>query len=137
MQNYQDGAIKVVNSEFYSYHLRTYSNHLRTYCSFLFLLQIGDQHADMLPNKWQNGAQCCFSMFDCRLFMFNFFVKTVCILLVSFGLIHFHKSSPTLLHAIYLLVFRMPSKWKWPETNIQDVLAYAFGFKSCSILAFW
>jgi len=51
MQNYQDGAIKVVNSEFYSYHLRTYSNHLRTYCSFLFLLQIGDQHADMLPNK--------------------------------------------------------------------------------------
>jgi len=29
MQNYQDGAIKVVNSEFYSYHLRTY-------CSFLF-----------------------------------------------------------------------------------------------------
>jgi len=26
-------------------------HHLRTYCSFLFLLQIGDQHADMLPIK--------------------------------------------------------------------------------------
>jgi len=30
--------------------------------------------------------------------------------LVSFSLIHFHKSSPTLLHGIYFLIFRMPNK---------------------------
>jgi len=42
----------------------------------------------------------------------NCFVKTICILLVSFSLIHFHKSSTTLLHGIYLLVFRMLNKWK-------------------------
>jgi len=32
--------------------------------------------------------------------------------LVSFSVIHFHKTSPTLLHGIYFLVFRMPNKWK-------------------------
>jgi len=90
----------------------------------------------MLPSKWHNGTQCCFSMFDCRLFISNFFLKAVCILLVSFSLIHFHKSSPTLLHGIYFLVFRMPNKCRYPETNMQHVLAYTFGFKSCSILAF-
>jgi len=31
-------------------------------------------------------------------------------LIVFFSLIHFHKSSPTLLHGIYFLVFRMPNK---------------------------
>jgi len=51
-------------------------------------------------------------MFDCRLFMPKFFVKTVCILLVSFSLIYSHKSSPTLLHGIYFLVIRMPNKLK-------------------------
>jgi len=39
-----------------------------------------------------------------------FFVKAVGILLVSFTLSHFHKSSPTLLQEIYFIVFRMPNK---------------------------
>jgi len=39
-------------------------------------------------------------MFEYRLFISNFFVKAGFILLVSFSLIHFHKSSPTLLHGI-------------------------------------
>jgi len=49
-------------------------------------------------------------MFNCRLFISNFFVKAVCNLLVYFSLIHFRMSSPTLLHGIYFLVFRMPNK---------------------------
>jgi len=45
------------------------------------------------PDKLENGAQCCFSKFDWRSFYLIFFVKAVCILLVSFTLNHFHKSS--------------------------------------------
>ena len=54
-----------------------------------------------------------------------FFVKAVGLLLVSFTLSHFHKSSPTLLQEIYFIVFRMPNKWKLPE-----ITRTGFGFKS-------
>ena len=75
----------------------------------------------MAPYKLQNGVQCCLNNFECRLFISKLFVKVVWILLVSFALSHFHKSSPTLLQEIYFLVFHMPNKWKWPETNMYRI----------------
>jgi len=66
----------------------------------------------------ENGAQCCSSKIDWRLFISPFFVKAVCILLVSFTLSHFHKSTPTLLQ-----VFQ-PFGWRCVECAIhheQDV----------------
>jgi len=42
--------------------------------------------------------------------LYERFVKAVFILLVSFTLSHFHKSSPTLLQEIYFLPFHMPKK---------------------------
>ena len=44
----------------------------------------------MAPDKLENCAQCCFSKFDCKLFISSF---SLCILLASFGLSHFSKSS--------------------------------------------
>jgi len=73
MQNYHDGAIKVVKQS--QHFIRTMSPPADLLqLPFFAIQQIGAQHADMLPIKWQNGAQCCFSMFDCRLFISKFFV---------------------------------------------------------------
>jgi len=66
----------------------------------------------MAPDKLENGAQCCFSKFDWRLFISKIFVKAVWILLVSFILSHFHKSSQTLLQ-----VFQ-PLDWRYVECAI-------------------
>ena len=55
------------------------------------------------PNMLQNGAQCCSSNFNSKLFRSKCFVKAVSILILSFTLSHFHKSSPTLLQEIYFL----------------------------------
>jgi len=57
----------------------------------------------MTPDKLENGAQCCFSKFDWRLFISKFFVKAVCILLVFFTLSQFHKSSLTLMQVFQAL----------------------------------
>ena len=64
MQNYYDGAIKVANSAFYSNHITT--------CGFITTSFFCYKWADMLPNKRQNGAQYCFSMFDYILFIPKF-----------------------------------------------------------------
>ena len=72
----------------------------------------------MVPDKLENGTYCCFSKLDCRLFISKSFAKAVCILLVSFTISHFHKSSQTLLH-----VFQ-PLGWRCVECAIhheQDV----------------
>jgi len=63
----------------------------------------------MAPDKIKNGAQCCFSNFDSRLFRSKFLVKLVSISRLSFILSHFHKSSHNLLQEIYL-VLHMPKK---------------------------
>jgi len=57
-------------------------------------------------------------MFDYRLFISKFFVKAVCILLVSFSLIHFHKSSPTLLYGIYQRWARIRTGSDWIRTEV-------------------
>ena len=62
----------------------------------------------------KNGAQCCFTKFDSS----KFFVKAVFILIVSFALSNFHKSSPTLLQQIYFLSCACPinesdQRWTW------------------------
>jgi len=60
-------------------------------------LENGAQHSSkMAPGKLENGAQSCFSKFDCRFCVPKLFVKAVCILLVSFTLSHFYKSTLTL-----------------------------------------
>ena len=88
----------------------------------------------MLPNKWQNGAQCCFSMFDCRLFISKFFVKAVCHLLVSFNLIHFH---PRLVQPYCIVYTSLSFACPINENNQRrtcNMYLHTFGFKSCSIL---
>ena len=65
----------------------------------------------MAPNELKNGAQCCFSNFDSRLFRSKFFVKEVSILLLYFTLSYFHKSSPNLLQKIQFLFFNMPKNY--------------------------
>jgi len=72
----------------------------------------------MVPNKLKNSSHCCFRNFEPKLVTSKFFVEAVSILLLSFILSHFHKTSPTLLQEIYFLVFRMPNKWKLPEMNM-------------------
>ena len=60
-------------------------------------------HDLQIGTRWaKNGAQCCFSNFDSRFFRCKFFVKALSMLLPSFTLSHFHKSSPNLLEEIYL-----------------------------------
>ena len=83
----------------------------------------------MVPRELKNGAQCCFTNFESRVFRSTFFVKTVSILLLSFTLNHFHKSSSTLLPEIYFLVFHMPPKW--PEVNMDWDLNLAEKNKRC------
>ena len=50
-------------------------------------------------------------MFDYRLFISKFFVKAVCISLVSFPLSHFNKSSPTLLQVLQSLNEHVLNVW--------------------------
>jgi len=84
----------------------------------------------MAPNKLQNGAQCCFSNFDSRLFDSRLFPgyaklleKAVSILLLSFNLSHFHKYSSNFLQEIYFLVFHIPGKWPVMNTDLDLNLA--------------
>jgi len=56
------------------------------------------------PNKLKYGTQHCFNSFVTRSFWSKFLVKSVSIPLLSFTLRHFHKSSPTLLKELNLLV---------------------------------
>jgi len=51
----------------------------------------------MVPDKLENCAQCCFNKFDCRFVIYKF-IEIV--LLVSFTLSHFKKSSPTLVQVL-------------------------------------
>jgi len=111
-------------------------HHLRTYCSFLLCYKLATNILVCCPISDKLILSVVSACLIADYLYPNFFVKAVCISLVSFSLIHFHKSSPTLLHGIYFLVFRMPNKWKQPETNMQHVLAYTFGYKSCSIMHF-
>ena len=72
----------------------------------------------MVPNEIKFGAQYCFDEFAHTLFRSKFFFKAVSVLLLSFALSHFHKSSPTFLQEIYFLVSYMPNKWKLSEMNV-------------------
>jgi len=102
----------------------------------IFLLWNGAQNAingapislKMVPNmawngplKLENGTQCCFNQFDCRLFITKF--SQFCILLVSFTLGHFKESSPTFLqvlssHSGCLIVqIRQAVQQRWARTG--------------------
>jgi len=52
----------------------------------------------MVPDKLENGAQCCFHKFDCRLFISKF-VEIAFYLPLSLSVIY-KKSSPTLLQVL-------------------------------------
>jgi len=102
MQNYYDGAIKVANSAFYSNHITT--------CGFIT--------TSFFCYKWATNMLICCPISDKMVLS----IVSACLIayylypnfcesrLVSFSVIHFHKTSPTLLHGIYFLVFRMPNK---------------------------
>jgi len=66
----------------------------------------------MAHDKFENGAQCCFTKFDWRLFISMFCVKAVWIILVYFTLSHFNKSTPTLLQVL------QPCGWRCVECAI-------------------
>jgi len=106
MQNYHDGAIKVANSAFYSNHV--------TICgpiaASFFCYKLATNMLIYCPINDKMVLSVVSACLIADYLYPTFFVKTVRILLVSFSLIHFHKSSPTLLQCIYLLVFRMPNK---------------------------
>jgi len=59
----------------------------------------------------------------------SFFAKEISILLLAFTLSHFHKSNLNLLHEIYPLVFRMPTKMTRDE--------HGFGIEFCRIILYW
>jgi len=62
----------------------------------------------------ENGAQCCLSKFDCRLFIPMLFVKAVCIAYLSLSLSHFNKSTPTLQQVL------QPLGWRCVECAIHQ-----------------
>jgi len=73
----------------------------------------------MAPEKLQDSAQCYFSKFDWRFFIYNFLWKKKQFeRYLSLSLSVISTSFASLLQKINLSVFRMLHKWKWPETNV-------------------
>jgi len=102
---------RIESNRCYPYWIRIESQELSSHFELLVCkLESNEiQYFSFFVRKWhtinykngaqraKNDAQCCFSNFESRLFRSNYSVKPVSILLFSFTVSHFQKSSPTLM----------------------------------------